>query len=80
MGHGGTGSVPAVLGRPALGSIGITNDESKANVLMVRGDKHDAVKKDPRAKGSCSPAIQPVITRFRPASRSGASPRPTFSS
>jgi NitT/TauT family transport system substrate-binding protein len=39
---GGTGSVPAVLGaaRSGLLTIGITNDESKANVLMVRGDKY----------------------------------------
>ena len=46
---GGTGSVPAVLGAARFGlvTIGITNDESKANVLMVRGDKFDAVKKDP---------------------------------
>jgi ABC-type nitrate/sulfonate/bicarbonate transport system substrate-binding protein len=43
---GGTGSVPAVLGAARFGliTVGITNDESKANVLMVRGD---AVKKDP---------------------------------
>ena len=35
---GGTGSVPAVLGAARFGllTIGITNDESKANVLMVR--------------------------------------------
>src|SRR5918998_860072 len=46
---GGTGSVPAVLGAARFGlqTIGITNDESKANVLMVRGEKFDAVKKDP---------------------------------
>jgi ABC-type nitrate/sulfonate/bicarbonate transport system substrate-binding protein len=46
---GGTGSVPAVLGAARFGlvTIGITNDESKANLLMVRGDKYDAVKKDP---------------------------------
>ena len=46
---GGTGSVPAVLGAARFGllTIGITNDELKANVLMVRGDKFDAVKKDP---------------------------------
>lgn len=46
---GGTGSVPAVLGAARFGliTIGITNDESKANVLMVRADKFDAVKKDP---------------------------------
>ena len=55
---GGTGSVPAVLGAARFGliTIGITNDESKANVLMVRGDKFDAVKKDPassRGRRSC---------------------------
>jgi NitT/TauT family transport system substrate-binding protein len=38
-----------VLGAARFGliTIGITNDESKANVLMVRADKFDAVKKDP---------------------------------
>jgi NitT/TauT family transport system substrate-binding protein len=38
---GGTGSVPAVLGavRFNLITIGITNDESVGNALMVRGDK-----------------------------------------
>lgn len=46
---GGTGSVPAVLGAARFGllTIGITNDESKANVLMVRADKFEAVKKNP---------------------------------
>src|SRR6185295_5585857 len=46
---GGMGSVPAVLGAARFGihTIGITNDESKANVLMARGDKYDATKKDP---------------------------------
>ncbi|MBX9589466.1 MAG: ABC transporter substrate-binding protein [Hyphomonadaceae bacterium] len=46
---GGTGSVPAVLGAARFGlvTIGITNDESKANVLMVRADKFEAAKKDP---------------------------------
>lgn len=46
---GGTGSVPAVLGAARFGllTIGVTNDESKANVLMVSGPKFDAVKKDP---------------------------------
>ena len=46
---GGTGSVPAVLGAARFGlvTIGITNDKSKANVLMVRADKFDAAKKDP---------------------------------
>jgi NitT/TauT family transport system substrate-binding protein len=47
---GGTGSVPAVLGaaRSGLLTIGITNDESKANVMMVRGDKLAAFKADPK--------------------------------
>ena len=46
---GGTGSVPAVLGaaRSGLLTIGITNDESKANVMMVRGSKFDAFKANP---------------------------------
>ncbi len=46
---GGTGSVPAVLGAARFGllTIGITNDESKANALMVRGDKYGAMKADP---------------------------------
>ncbi len=48
---GGTGSVPAVLGaaRSGLLTIGITNDESKANVLMVRGEKYDTAKANPRS-------------------------------
>lgn len=47
---GGTGSVPAVLGaqRFNIMTIGITNDESKANAMMVRGDKFDAIKADPK--------------------------------
>jgi NitT/TauT family transport system substrate-binding protein len=47
---GGTGSVPAVLGavRFNIVTIGITNDESKANAMMVRGDKFDAIKADPK--------------------------------
>ena len=38
---GGTGSVPAVLGSVRFGimTIGITNDESRGNALLVRGDK-----------------------------------------
>lgn len=46
---GGTGSVPAVLGAARFGliTIGITNDESKANALMVRGDKFEAFKANP---------------------------------
>src|SRR5215218_9078761 len=48
---GGTGSVPAVLGaaRSGLLTIGITNDESKVNVLMVRGEKFDAFKANPQS-------------------------------
>src|SRR5450631_3827240 len=47
---GGTGSVPAVLGavRFNLLTIGITNDESRANAMLVRGDKFDAIKADPQ--------------------------------
>ena len=46
---GGTGSVPAVLGKVRfnLMTIGITNDESHGNALMVRGDKADAYIKNP---------------------------------
>ncbi|HYF53976.1 MAG TPA: ABC transporter substrate-binding protein [Salinarimonas sp.] len=47
---GGTGSVPAVLGavRFNIMTIGITNDESKTNAMLVRGDKFDAIKADPK--------------------------------
>jgi NitT/TauT family transport system substrate-binding protein len=47
---GGTGSVPAVLGavRFNILTIGLTNDESKTNAMMVRGDKFDAVKANPQ--------------------------------
>lgn len=47
---GGTGSVPAVLGavRFNILTIGITNDESKANAMMVRGDKFAAISADPK--------------------------------
>lgn len=47
---GGTGSVPAVLGAARFNilTIGITNDESKANAMLVRGDKYDALKADPK--------------------------------
>ena len=46
---GGTGSVPAVLGKVRFNllTIGITNDESHGNALMVRGDKADAFMKNP---------------------------------
>ncbi|WP_454616586.1 ABC transporter substrate-binding protein [Bradyrhizobium cenepequi] len=47
---GGTGSVPAVLGavRFNILTIGITNDESKANAMMVRGDKFDEIRANPK--------------------------------
>jgi len=46
---GGVGSVPAVLGAARFGimTIGITNDESKANVLMVREERFDGLKRNP---------------------------------
>lgn len=48
---GGTGSVPAVLGaaRYDILTIGITNDESATNALMVNGSKAAEYKKDPKA-------------------------------
>jgi ABC-type nitrate/sulfonate/bicarbonate transport system substrate-binding protein len=48
---GGTGSVPAVLGKVRFNilTIGITNDESVANALVVRKDKADAYMKNPAA-------------------------------
>lgn len=47
---GGTGSVPAVLGavRFNILTIGITNDESKTNAMMVRGERFDAVRASPQ--------------------------------
>jgi len=46
---GGTGSVPAVLGAARFGlvTVGVTNDESKTNALMARGDKVEAIRKNP---------------------------------
>lgn len=46
---GGTGSVPAVLGaaRSGLLTIGLTNDESKANVLVARAEKIDGFVANP---------------------------------
>lgn len=46
---GGTGSAPAVLGaaRFDIVTIGITNNESAANALVVRTSDLDAIKKDP---------------------------------
>jgi NitT/TauT family transport system substrate-binding protein len=48
---GGTGSVPAILGAVRFGlvTIGITNDESKTNAVVVRGDKFDAIKQNPKS-------------------------------
>ena len=48
---GGTGSVPAILGavRFDIVTIGITNDEAKANAMLVRGDKFAAIKADPKS-------------------------------
>lgn len=47
---GGTGSVPAILGAARFGlvTIGLTNDESKTNVLMVKADRREAILKDPK--------------------------------
>lgn len=46
---GGTGSAPAVLGaaRFDIVTIGITNNESAGNAVLVRGDEADAIKADP---------------------------------
>ncbi len=46
---GGTGSVPAVLGHVRFGikTIGVTNDESAGNALLVRKDVADKIAKDP---------------------------------
>lgn len=46
---GGTGSVPAVLGHVRFGikTIGLTNDESAGNALLVRKDVADKVAKNP---------------------------------
>jgi ABC-type nitrate/sulfonate/bicarbonate transport system substrate-binding protein len=48
---GGTGSVPAVLGHVRFGikTIGITNDESAGNALLVRKDVADKFIKTPAA-------------------------------
>ncbi len=46
---GGTGSVPAVLGHVRFGikTIGVTNDESAGNALLVRKEVADKIIKDP---------------------------------
>ena len=48
---GGTGSVPAVLGHVRFGikTIGIRNDESAGNALLVRKDMADKIAKDPKS-------------------------------
>jgi ABC-type nitrate/sulfonate/bicarbonate transport system substrate-binding protein len=48
---GGTGSVPAVLGHVRFGikTIGITNDESAGNALLVRKDMADKISKAPQS-------------------------------
>jgi NitT/TauT family transport system substrate-binding protein len=48
---GGTGSVPAVLGavRSGLITIGVTNDESKTNVLMASRDHYAAFAANPKS-------------------------------
>jgi NitT/TauT family transport system substrate-binding protein len=48
---GGTGSVPAVLGHVRFGikTIGLTNDESAGNALLVRKGLADKIAKDPKA-------------------------------
>jgi NitT/TauT family transport system substrate-binding protein len=48
---GGTGSAPAVLGAARFNilTIGITNDESAANVVMARADQADAILRQPQS-------------------------------
>ena len=48
---GGTGSVPAVLGHVRFGikTIGVTNDESAGNALLVRKDVADKIVKNPQS-------------------------------
>ncbi len=48
---GGTGSVPAVLGHVRFGikTIGLTNDESAGNALVVRKEWSDRIAKDPKS-------------------------------
>ncbi len=48
---GGTGSVPAVLGHVRFGikTIGITNDESAGNALLVRKELADQIMKSPQS-------------------------------
>ena len=48
---GGTGGVPAVLGHVRFGikTIGVSNDESAGNALLVRKDVADKIAKDPKS-------------------------------
>ena len=48
---GGTGSAPAVLGaaRFDIITIGVTNNESAGNAMMVRGDDAEKIEADPAA-------------------------------
>ena len=48
---GGTGGVPAVLGHVRFGikTIGVSNDESAGNALLVRKDVADKFAKDPKS-------------------------------
>lgn len=48
---GGTGSVPAVLGHVRFGikTIGVTNDESAGNALLVRKEMADKFAKSPQS-------------------------------
>ena len=48
---GGTGSVPAVLGHVRFGikTIGVTNDESAGNALLVRKDLAEKIAKNPQS-------------------------------
>jgi NitT/TauT family transport system substrate-binding protein len=48
---GGTGSVPAVLGHLRFGvkTIGLTNDESAANALLVRKEAADKIAQAPQS-------------------------------
>ena len=69
---GGVGSVPAVLGHVRFGikTIGLTNDESAGNALLVRKDVADKFTKTPASmKGQTIllTANSPATTRCRPA-------------
>jgi ABC-type nitrate/sulfonate/bicarbonate transport system substrate-binding protein len=73
---GGTGSVPAVLGfvRHGIKTVGITNDESAGNVLVVRKDLAEQALRSPRtlrgqsialtANSTVDYAVQNCLKRF----------------